>query len=264
MNVDYKKTIIRTILWTLLILFLLTVSLWLVMFFFFPKTLGDFCYALGVENMSANLYHKDYEKSGDINSLYKSLNIEIKSKDHDKIIKYYLEFTEDDEYDQFIESYRKYNEDLNVGILEKSSLLNEENYLTNHYIAALIATDQDNKAFNLALDLFKGYHQFTLKDQGVYAFNKFIGTQDFSRCPAGYSDTILGTMQDYFNDSVSIFNANINTNDTIEKAYLLALGNRIIEVGQNLNTLYVDDDAIEESNSTKMLDINEKIKGLIC
>lgn len=264
MNINYKSTILKTILWTLLVLFLITVALWLTMFFLFPRTLGDFCYSLGIDNMSANLYYKEYEKSGEVASLYKALNIEIKCKDNEKIIKYYVEFTEHDNYTDFMSSYKSYNEKLNVGILEKSSLLNEENYLANQYIIALINSGKIDEAFSIALDYFKDYKSFTLKNQGIYVFNRFLTSQDFDRCPAGYTDTIINSMQDYFDDCCQLFNYNINSSDNLEKAYLLALGNRIIEVGQNINQLYVDSDLKEELNSNAMLDINEKIKGLIC
>ena len=265
MRIDYKKLILKTTLWTLLALFLLTVSIWLMMFFLFPRTLGDFCYSLGIDNMSANLYYKDYEKSCNIDSLYKSLNIEIKCKDHDKVIKYFNEFIEDDEYSEYMNAYRSHNEQLRIGVLEKSLLLNEENYLYNQYVTALINISEENQAFNLALELFKHYDDFTLVNQGVYAFNKFINTQDFNRIPSGYNQSILACMQDYFDDSVELFDNNRDTEDVLQKAYLLALGNRIIEVGQNLNKLYDDDMSTQiQTNNQQMLDINEKIKGLLC
>ena len=265
MNIDYKKTILRTSLWTLLILFVLSVMLWLVMFFIFPKTLGDFCYSLGAENMAANLYYKDYERTNDIISVYKSLNIEIKLRDNDKIIKYYVEFTEDEEYSEFIELYKVRNEQLNIGILEKSTMLNEDNYLSNHYISALISTGQTNKAFNLAIGLFKNYNEFTLTEQGVYAFKHFIESQDFDRVPEGYSKSLKLSIQEYFENCVNLFNTKIDTTDVIEKAYLMALGNRIIEVGQNINTLHLtSEDTLQvESNTMLMTEINTKIKGLL-
>lgn len=264
MIIDYKKTILRTGLFTLLCLFLLSVIVWLVMFFVFPKTLGDFCYNLGIENMSANLYYKDYVKSGDITSIYKSLNIEIKNQDNNKIIKYYEVFTQDDEYLEFMNQYKSRNEELNIGVLEKSSILNEQNYLTNQYISALIATNQDNQAFNLALSLFKDYNNFTLTDQGVYAFNQFLSTQNFDRMPDGYSKTIIQSMQEYFDNSIEMFNENIDTNDNLTKAYLISLGNRIIVVGHNINSIYANNNDVQkETNSNKMIDINEKIKGLL-
>lgn len=264
MNINYKKTILRTGLFTLLCLFVLSVGVWLVMFFIFPKTLGDFCYDLGIENMSANLYYRDYSRSGDIGSIYKSLNIEIKNKDNDKIIKYYIEFTQDDEYLEFMNQYKSRNENLNIGILEKSLILNEHNYLTNQYISALIASDQDNKAFNIALNLFKEYNNFTLTDQGVYAFNQFLTTQNFDRMPDGYTKTIKESIQEYLDNCVDIFNQNISTSDNLTKSYLIALGNRIIVVGHNINTIYGENNDVQkEINSSTLLDINEKIKGLL-
>jgi len=264
MNVDYKKTILRTALFTVLCLFVLSVVIWLVMFFVFPKTLGDFCYSLGAENMAANLYYKDYTKTNDIASVYKSLNIEIKLKDNDKIIKYFVEFTEDDEYSDFLEKYKSHIEKLNIGVLEKSSMLNEENYLTNQYISALISTEQTNKAFNLALSLFKDYKDFSFTDQGVYAFDQFLTTENFNRIPEGYDKTVKQSMQEYFVNCVNLFNENLIVNDNLSKAYLISLGNRIIEVGHNVNTLCDSNEQTQvETNLNTMLDINEKIKGLL-
>ena len=264
MNVDYKRTILFTTLWTLLGLFLLSVILWLTMFFFFPRTLGDFCYSLGLENMSANLYYKEYEKSGDISILHKSLNIEIKSKDYDKVIEYYEKFVDDDEYLEFMSAYKEHNEDLNIGMLEKSAMLNEENYLVNHYLTALIANGQTDEAFDIALLKFKDYKSFDLIDQGVYSFGMFLDSQDFDRMPDGYVLTIESSMQDYFNQAVVTFNENIETKNALEKSYLIALGNRIIEVGADLKVLYGENNQVlTEVNELTMKSINEKIKGLL-
>jgi len=263
MNINYKRTILSTTLWTLLSLVLATLVLFLFMFFIFPKSLGNFCYSIGLEGMSANLYYKDYEKSNDIYCLYKSLNIEIKYKNNDKIIKYYVEFTEDDEYTNFLSSYKTRNEKLDIGILEKSTMLNEENYLANKYISSLLATEQNSKAFNLAINYFANYKDFTFTNQGVYLFSHFIEDEDFSRVPAGYSQTILQSMQEYFNSCVDLFNSKINTESDLEKAYLISLGNRIIEVGGDINALYKGEGISTEENSLKMTNVNESIKGLL-
>ena len=246
-------------------MFLATVILWFVMFWCFPKTLGNFCYSIGVENMSANLYYKDYSRSGDIVSVYKALNIEIKCKDYDKIVLYYEDFVSDDEYSEFMQSMKAHNEQLNIGILEKSTLLNEENFLSKQYVSALIALEKTNEAFDICLDKFKNYNEFSFKEQGEYLFGMFVDSEDFNRMPAGYSKTIIDSIQEYFDNCVVIFANNEHLNSSVDKAYLMTLGNRIIEVGQNINKFYKSSNNHEliNLNNQKMLDINEKIKGLL-
>ena len=262
--INYKKTILTTSLWTLLGLIIASGLILMFMIFVFPRNLANFCYSLGMQGSAANLYYSDYQKSNDINCIYKSLNIEISCANYDKIIKYYKEFVADDEYAEFLDSYKKYNEGLNIGVLEKSTLLNEENYLANKYISALIATDQNSQAWNLALDYFADYKQFTLANQGVYALSKFVGNISFDRTPQGYDDNLINCMQEYFDMSVQLFLAQSEPS-TLEKSYLISLGNRIIQVGQDINTIYTSEDKqqLELENSAKMLEVNNVIKGLI-
>ena len=70
-------------------------------------------------------------------------------------------------------------------------------------------------------------------------------------------------MKEYFELSVNLFNENKDTSDNLEKAYLISLGNRVIQVGQNINAICSDDESLIASNNQKMQDINDCIKGIL-
>ena len=63
-----------------------------------------------------------------------------------------------------------------------------------------------------------------------------------------------------------LFEENTDTEDNLQKAYLIALGNRLMMVGQNINTIYDACDINEAqivTNLEKMENINNVIKGLL-
>ena len=73
-------------------------------------------------------------------------------------------------------------------------------------------------------------------------------------------------MQKYFDQSVKIFEENIDSEGELNTAYLISLGNRLVLVGQNINTIYSangENSDLISANAEKMTDINETIKGLI-
>ena len=266
MKVNYKKIIWSTILFTLSALIVVAMIISMLMYFVFTKDFADFFYSMGSENIAANLYHKVYEKTDDIFYCYKSLNIEIKQEDNKNIIKYYKEFLSDDEYNSFMNSIIKNNESMFVGVLEKSTILNENNYLENQYIKALINTGEDSQALDRAIENFKTFESFNFKEQGVYSFNLFISDTSnfdiFNSTYTGYSDTLINSMQAYFDASNEIYLTNKDTTDKLEKSYFLALGNRLILVGQNINTIYsklnINSDKID-ANMNAMQTINDII-----
>ncbi len=262
---SYKKTILTTILWTLTALILSCAVVVFIMIFAFPKTLGNFFYSLGNNHLASAMYTREYEKSGDLLYCYKSLSIEISKGNNTKIVELYETFVDDDEYENFMSQLKTRNENLNIGILEKSAILNEDDYLQNRYIKALINQNETRKAYDKALKGFKDYKQFDLKNQGVYALNYFVeidGFNDFETTPAGFEGTLIGAMEDYFDSSVRLFEENRQTGDSLEKAYLISLGNRIVQVGTNINAISNDNSKIDKNNAD-MLKINEYIKGLL-
>lgn len=270
MSVNYKKIILSTMLFTLCALLVASAIICMLMVFVFTEDLADFCYSMGCENMAANLYHRVYEKNDDIYYCYKSLNIEIKLEDNHNIIKYYREFKTDDEYEKFMSDLKKNNERIFVGVLEKSTLLNEIDYLENKYISALKNTNSYEQAFDLAVDHFSDYETFSFENQGVYALYQFVSNKSedavrFTEKYDNYDVILIEAMQDYFNDAITLFNSK-NASTDLEKSYLIALGNRIINVGQNINTIYQVNNTnvgLVTSNLASMTNINDVIKGLV-
>lgn len=262
---NYKKIILTTVLWTITSLVILTALIVFIMVFAFPKNLGNFFHSLGCENLASSMYMRVYEKDDDISYCYKALNIEISCEHNAKIIKLYETFTSDENYKDFISQLKEHNEKLNVNKLEKSSLLNEENYLTNKYIKALINSNETRKAYNLAIENFKAYKNFSLKNQGVYSLNHFInldGYNNFNANVGGFDSSLIDAMKDYFNRSISIFEEGKSLKSDLDYAYMISLGNRIIQVGQNINSI-IDSNEEKEQNNLKMESVNNYIKEIV-
>lgn len=265
MSVNYKKIILKTTLWTLVSLILISTIFMLIMIFAFPRTLGDFCYSLGANNWATNLYVKEYKKSGNLFYCYKSLNIQIKENNSEKIVSLYEDFSRNEKYEEFMLNLKKRNEDLDVSILEKSNILNEEDYLINRYIKALININEERKAFDCALISFKDYKSFTFKNQGVYALHQFVNLEGFNDFDLSYADfdkTLFESMQEYFNSTLQIFNENKEVDKTIEKSYLVSLGFRIMQVGQNIISI-TNDTTIKTDINQKLTNVNNVIKGIL-
>lgn len=266
MSQDYKKIILTTTLWTISCIIVLSAVFICVMVFAFPKNLGDFFYSLGGNNLASSLYMKEYNRSNNIYYCYKSLNIEIKLNNSSKIIRLYEIFEEDKEHTEFLKQLKERNEKLELNLLEKSTILNDYNYLTNRYVKALIKIGEENKAYAKALNSFKDYKTFDFKNQGIYAFSELIAKEgfiDYNAKPAGYEDTMLKAIKEYFGIITNLFNEHKETSDSLEKAYLISLGNRIIQVGHDINTACNEDETLVANNNQIMIEVNNVIKGLL-
>ena len=268
MKIDYKKIIISTVLWTFTFILLFSAIFLIVMIFAFPKNLGDFFYSIGSNRFASSLYYRVYEKEDNIYYCYKSLSIEIGLENEENIIKYYEDFVSDENYSDFMQQLQEHNEKQNVTLLAKSTLLNENNFLTNQYIGALIDNDQIDKAYNVALNCFKDYNSFTFKNQGVYAlyqFNELSNYNDLYSMPEGYSLNLIESLQDYFEKSFDLFNEKKSSDNELDKAYLISLGNRIIQVGQNTNAFYSNHNETNliSTNKECMNEVNNVIKEIL-
>lgn len=265
---DYKKTILKTILITFSVLVVLTCIVTGLMFSVFTKATADIVYDLGNDKLASKLYYKTYEKTGQIENIYKALNIEIKLGNNENIVDYYIKYLNDDEYEEFGLLLILRNENTKVGVLEKSSILNEDNYLENNYIKALVGIGETQQAFDRAVSQFEISRDISLKKQGVYALGYFVNDKEkFAETYGTMENTLIEEMQGYFGELVVFFTSlqddNLSGN---ERAYLVALGNRIINVGRDINTLYSDDTSMSEAiynNREKMTSINDAIKGLL-
>jgi hypothetical protein len=265
---DVKKSIVKTVWLTILTMFLLTIIACVVFVFIFTKQCADFMYDIGCNNIASVLYHKSYVDDGEIGDCYKALNIKIALGENDKIIEYYEDFIADEEYESFMSAGLQNSEMLDISVLEKSAILNDRNYLVNNYVKALIATEQVDKAKAVALVEFQGYATFNFKNQGVYALGQLVSSNSefFNTQHEGYNDVLVEEMQVYFDKLINIFDNYKSVESNLDKSYLVALGNRLINVGQDINSVYntleVKEDIVS-SNVSKMLIVNNVIKGII-
>lgn len=269
MEVNYKKTILMTILFTLLALVVSAVLMFLLLYFVFSKDLADFCYKLGNYNMASSLYIRTYNKDGEISNCYRALTLDIQNDNYKGIVRDYELFVADEDYDKFMSSIMLGNNMVSGGVLEKSALTNEYNYLEDKYTLALIKTNAKEKAFCRAIKMFAEYQTYTFKNQGYYSLNRFISSENLDKFQEkydGYSDTLANEMQAYFDMSKVIFDDNDEATELLDKAYLVSLGNRLIMVGQNINSIYsglnINAEKITQ-NQQYMTQINDIIKGMI-
>lgn len=266
---SYKKTILTTILYTFLSLLVVLGVVAVLMFFVFTSATADFMYNIGCEKVASNLYSKSYDKTGDIKYCYKALNLKITLNESSDVVELYEKFINDNEYADFMQNIKTNSEKINVGVLERSSLLNEENYLTTRYVRALIKIGEGDKAWGVATNEFAEYEGWSLTEQGVYALGEFVSennVQKFNTLYVGFDETLIVEMQTCFDSLINIFNNNKDTTNDLNKAYLVALGNRIINIGQNINNLYGDESGVADNktnNLNTMIEINDVIKGLI-
>ncbi len=248
---------------------IITIVAGTVMVFVFTRNSADFMYDIGCNNIASLLYYKSYKDSGEISDCYRALNISIALGDNEKIIEYYETFIADEKYQEFIDTNTRNAERLDVSILERSAIINDNNYLVNSYVKSLKDNNQVDQAKNIALDNFVQNSEFTFKEQGAYALGIFVTNDNldfFTETHTGFDSALTIEMQEYFDSLVILFDTNKSVTSDVDKAYLVALGNRIIDVGQDLNNIYdltdTNDDKISD-NVTTMLVINNVIKGII-
>ena len=266
---DARRSIIKSIWLTLITMMLLTIIAGVVFVFVFTQQCADFMYDIGCNNIASILYFKAYEDKGDIDDCYRALNIKITLGEYEKIVEYYEALIEDEKFDEFISSHIQNREKLDISVLEKSAILNDRNYLMNSYVKALNATEQFDKAKLVAIEEFANKDNFDFKNQGVYALGIFVDNEKwdvFSVQYDGFENTLVVEMQSYFDYLVELFDLYKAVEGNTDKAYLVALGNRLIDVGQDINAVYTVTDAENEvisTNVSKMLIVNNVIKGII-
>ena len=92
MNV--KNNVLKPILFTLLAMLFLLVAAFSIMHFFFPLNVSNWMYRMGANEAATYYMERSYEKTEDYNQLYSLLNLSIKTKDWERVEKYYEVFSE--------------------------------------------------------------------------------------------------------------------------------------------------------------------------
>ncbi len=261
-NYNKKHSGFWSVVITLSVIMVLAVAVVITLIFAFPKTMGDFCYSMGFNEYACKLYNKDYEKGGDINSLYSSLNCAIKGKNDTLIISQFEKFYKNEEYYDFVGFIDNQNSKIQDTSLIKASLLNEDNYLKNNYVLALINKGQVQDAFNFALaDGVK--QEITYSNFGNYLFGNFVNeTKGFIQ--SKFFDVLDGQTQPLKDELLNYFNSLYNEfkkqYTEVEEMYIIALGNRISYVGESINLMLKKvGQPVDENIITIVTEVNDNL-----
>lgn len=214
---------------------LLFVGVFLLLAFVFPYNLAREAYDLGFNTYALKLYDRAYNKDADnVDALYMALNLSIKLERNEKTETYFEAFCADANYTKYINNIDKENYKKNTNVLIKSTLLSEDNYLKNRYVAALIAQDKLDKAINFCQNSLKAAP--TTFDMGNYYYANFaikkLTEQDLTFLS---DDGVYSDILQYFQALSTNFDQSYKLNNFPER---VCAGNRIITVGNNL--LYFD------------------------
>ena len=233
-----RRYILHWCLITLCTLCAITIIIFSLLCLCAPKSMAQFSASLGMNKVETYFYTADYAKNGDINSLYKIVINNYNLGDYEKVEKYYEELESHEKYTEFVAYIDEENQKVETSALNKSALLNEDNYLKNRYITALIENGKLDKAFTYAVEHFKGYKNYTVDEQGTYLFYNLVALDNdsiFEKFKSNYvfENTLYRELVSYINQCISQFDNVFDQeefNADIDSAKLLALNTRIKHV----------------------------------
>ena len=164
-----KKTVIKTAIITFLTLFILSVIAAVFVGAFAPARMGAICSDLGMKNVSALMYERQYEKSGDVKDLVKLVDVSVAAGSDEKVA-YYSYVLVAEKNEQFREvcknadDYRYYSfiaveANYDVSEYEKSVEIAEKygfekniyNERSPFYLAVRLALFNENKDYSSLL-----------------------------------------------------------------------------------------------------------------
>ena len=265
------KIVVKYSLITFLICSALLISILIVLAVAFPKTMGDLMYNMGFKYNAISFYEKSYSRTEDINELYKIVNLSISTENDDKLIKNYEILLNRKKYNEFIDFINETNSKKDVSNLIKSSLLNEDDYLKNKYVKALINKNEIEKAIKFTNDNLTNLDEVDYLNLGCYAVSNFLNDTLIENgdvvkfFESNYKETeilVKNKLGQYFENLVTSFNTNSDSN---EKAYLIAMAKRINLVGENIKFLNstISTDYSNENINSKIIEVNKKLAELI-
>ena len=116
--------------------------------------------------------------------------------------------------------------------------MNEDNYLKNRYVTALIKNNKIDKAFTYAVENFKNYRSYTVDNQGTYLFYNLVALDSeavFEKFKSNYTfeNTLYRELITYINQCINQFDNVFDQeefNEEADSAKLIALNTRIKHV----------------------------------
>lgn len=235
-----NKTILTTAVATFVALVLLLGGAFLTMALFFPRTIANFTYDLGLKEISLHYYEKAYLHSTETDDLFNALNVAIIVNNYDKVVTLYELLEDDENYNKLMNEIDQETESSNLNVTAKSALLNEDNYLKNRYVLALIKTNQTSKAITYTIENFTN-ENLTMETLGSYTFSQFsknanLLSESLNEVAFG-SLTLLQANENYLVELFTLFENNydlLNTLTPLQKSKLVYLGNRTLSVANCL------------------------------
>ncbi|MBP5651734.1 MAG: hypothetical protein J6X00_03620 [Clostridia bacterium] len=216
------------ILITVGVLVLLMGLIWLIMAFANPVSVGKFAYKMGWNGYAHTLYMRDYKKSNSINSLYTANNISIKLGNSSDVISEFEILSTHANYTQLIANINENNLNLHIDNFTKSSLINEDEYLKNHYVLALVRVNRLSDAFEYASDDFAGVTPSANK-LGNYLFGNIVDNLNSNQLE-NFNAVIFEDIKAYFNHLEDI----LNNFDIDNEVNMFALCSKMMKVGENI------------------------------
>ena len=250
MNV--KNSVLKPILFTLLAMLFLLVAAFSIMHFFFPLNVSNWMYRMGANEAATYYMERSYEKTEDYNQLYSLLNLSIKTKDWERVEKYYEVFSENENYTTFTLRVDASNLTKNNSNLVKSTLYSEDNYLKNRYVLALTSQGKTEKAFNFVVS--NTDFSFTIDELGIYT-GTYLFTEGVNLDGLTGLDLYCNELHNYFNKNIEMFN-DVIINGGEQKVVGLVLGTRINEIARNLK-------AIKQYDESLITLTNEQINNMV-
>lgn len=259
MDKSIKRTILSSSLITFgIVLGIVYVTL-LVLTWFFPIVIAEMNMQVGNENLASYYYNLDYNKSGDLNSIYKALRYSIDSKNYANIEKYYAKMQKNEDYSDFIIETNILNSKLKINNLAKSFILNEDDYLKSNYVNALLRNCKKEKALKYAIDNFRTANptnfdlikfedclKYTMTSE-IYLLDAFVSeemlVEDIKIFTNTHNDKYISSLvSEIFalsNIYVDIFNKALEEISNNELTpYIMMCGNMSLELCNNIVTIY--------------------------
>lgn len=255
-SMNYKKLIFNWCLITICGLLIITILTFSALCLFSPLSMARFCSNLGFEKLETNFYLKDYNKNGNINSLYKVVINSYNLKNYEYVETYFEVLEKNERYDEFIDYVNNQNLKVEATNLNKSALLNEDNYLKNRYVLALINNGKMEKAYDYAFKNFENYANYTLTNGGTYLFYDLIKTNNEVVNQKAVETDLYVKLNDYMDLCIANFNNGFENFIEEDSIYLLALNTRIKQVYNSIHTLSINLE-LEEDDS-----LYSRVKGI--
>ena len=215
-----EKTILKTAGITFSALLGLIVIFILICSFFFPYIMFKITDNLGMKDTSLYYIKATYNIDKDINTLHQVIYRAISCESDSDIINYSEIMFSDEHYYDFMDYIDEYNKDASFTYLV--SLSNEDNYLKNQYVKALIRQNEIIEAKDFAINDFNTLNAYAFEDKinwvlgGMFILEKTSLNYSFLNEPNG-EHLLIDDIQIFVENLKSVFDeklALLNLDDT--------------------------------------------------